>query len=62
MQHDPFRTLLHIPVSKRPAIRPPETTNTRGQTDPGMQDPTTAVSAKPNPETASTIHQSLQPQ
>ena len=61
-QHDPVQILVHIPISKRPTIHPPQTTTTAGQTDPGTWDPSTAVAVKPSPKPAQTIHQAVQPQ
>ena len=61
MQHDCIVTRLHIPISKRPAIRPPQTTTTTSETDPGKWDPSTTVPVKPNPQPAQTIYQPRSP-
>ena len=45
-QHDPVQALVHIPVTKRPVIHPPQTTTTAGKTNPGTWDPSTTVSRR----------------
>ena len=61
-QHDPVGTLVNIPMSKRPVIRPPQTAIAAGQTDPGTWDPSTTVTVKPGRPPAPPAHQTVQPQ
>ena len=61
-QHDAVRTLVNIPISKRPVIHPPQTTTAAGQTDAGTWDPSTTITVKPGCRPAPPAHLIVQPQ
>ena len=58
----PVKTLVNIPISKRPVIHPQQTTTAGGQTNPGTWDPPTSVTVKPGCRPAPATHQTVRPQ